>query len=315
MERQSINRPDIVAAPGQIGPISKIAFLANLWPVRLVAYLGALMLVTVLTKLVSLPLVPAATSPAYESIVTVRNLLQAVAMIAAYSFLASKLESRSVTETAIRGAATSFFRGLVIGIGLIVSAYAVMYGLGGAEFRAGTTGASGIVMGLLKAGVIGTLEELAFRLILFRILQHMSGTLVGVLISASLFGLAHIGNPGATPLAMTFLAVEMGVFLALVYVLTRSLWVVAGSHMGWNFALGFVFGNEVSGLESPNAIMVTTLRGPDLLTGGAFGPEGSIVTLVVSLVAISVAAWLIARRNLWQPFKLELRARPSPANI
>ena len=314
MDRQSINKPDIVAAPEQIVARSKIAFLTNLWPVRLIAYLGALMLVVVLTKLVSLPLVPAASSPAYESIVTVRNLLQAIAMIAAYSFLASKLESRNVTETAIRGAATSFLLGLAIGLGLIVSAYVAMYGLGIAEFRAGT-GASDIVMAILKPGVVGTLEELVFRVILFRILQHVSGTFVAVLISASLFGLAHIGNPGATPLAMTFLTVEMGVFLALIYVLTQRLWVVAGSHMGWNFALGFVFGSDVSGLESPNAMMATTLRGSDLLTGGAFGPEGSIVTLVVSLVAISVTVWLIVRRNLWQPAKFELRARPSPANI
>ena len=314
MEPQSINGPDIVAAREQIGPRSKTAFLTNLWPVRLIAYLGALMLVVVLTKLISLPLVPAPSSPAYESIATVRNLLQAVAMIAAYSFLASKLESRNATETAIRGATTSFLRGLVIGVGLIVSAYMAMYGLGVAEFRAGT-GASDIVMAILKPGVVGTLEELVFRVILFRILQHMSGTFVAVLISASLFGLAHIGNPGATPLAMTFLTVEMGVFLALMYVLTQSLWVVAGCHMGWNFALGFVFGRNVSGLDSPNAMLVTTLRGPDLLTGGAFGPEGSIVTLAVNLVAISVAIWLIARRNLWQPVKFELRARPLPASI
>jgi len=270
------------------------------------------MLVVVFTRLVSLPLVPAASAPAHEAIATVRNLLQTVAMIAAYSFVASRLESRKVTETAIRGATTAFLLGLAMGVGLIVSAYVAMYGLGIAEFRAGT-GVSGIVMAILKPGVVGTLEELVFRVILFRILQHMWGTFVAVLISASLFGLAHIANPGATPLAMTFLAVEMGVFLALVYVLTQSLWVVAGSHMGWNFALGFVFGSDVSGLESPNAMMVTTLRGSDLLTGGAFGPEGSIVTLVVSLVAISVAAWLIARRNLWQPAKFELRAGPSPA--
>lgn len=314
MERQSINEPDTITAREQIGGHSKIAFLTNLWPVRLIAYLGALMLVVVFTKLVSLPLVPAASSPAYESIVTVRNLLQAVAMIAAYSFLASKLESRNVTETAIRGATTSFLRGLAIGVGLIASAYVTMYGLGVAEFRAGT-GASDIVVAILKPGVVVTLEELVFRVILFRILQHMSGTFVAVLISASLFGLAHIGNPGATPLAMTFLAVEMGVFLALMYVLTQSLWIVAGCHMGWNFALGFVFGSDVSGLESPNSMMVTTLRGPDLLTGGAFGPEGSIVTLVVNLVAISVAVWLIARRNLWRRVKFKLRARPSPENI
>ncbi len=274
MKQDETEAPGAVEMHTQIAAPVTISSLGDLWVVRLLVYLGALMLVVVLTKLLSLPFVPAPSAPAYEPIVTARNILQAVAMIALYAFLVQKLERRKASEMTIHGAVTSLLSGIAMGLGLIVLAYFVMYGLGIAQFQPGN-GLSGIGTAILKPAVIGTLEELVFRVILFRIFQHMSGTLVAVVFSASLFGLAHIGNPGATPLALTFLSIEMGVFLALVYVLTRSLWVVAGSHMGWNFALGFVFGSDVSGLETSSAIISTTLEGPALLTGGAFGPEGS----------------------------------------
>jgi uncharacterized protein len=280
----------------------------HFWPVRLIVYLGALLLIVVLTKLASLPLVPAPSSPTYEKVVTVRNLLQALAMIAVYTYLVRKLEHRNADETALRGSFISLLTGVVMGIGLIAITFLVLYGLGIAKFQPGV-GLSGIATAILKPAVIGTLEELVFRVILFRILQHMSGTLIAVAVSSTLFGIAHWGNPGATPFAIAFLSIEMGVLLALLFVLTRSLWMVAGSHMGWNFALGSVFGSDVSGLETSSSILATTLQGPDLLTGGAFGLEGSIVTLGISLVAILITARLIVLRNLWMPAKIELRER------
>jgi uncharacterized protein len=288
-----------------------ISSLPRFWPVRLMIYLGAMVLVVILTKVASVPLVPAPSSPAYEPIVTVRNILQAAAMIAVYSFLVRKIERRNARETAIHGAGMSLLSGVAIGSGLIATVYGIMHGFGVAQFDTGN-GLSNIVTAILKPAVVGTLEELVFRVILFRLFQSMFGTLAAVGVSALLFGLAHSANPGATPLALAFLSIEMGVFLALVFTLTRSLWAVAGLHMGWNFALGSIFGSDVSGLESSNAMIATTLKGPTFMTGGAFGPEGSIITLCVSIIAIVVTIWLIARRGAWQPLKWEMRASHLP---
>lgn len=306
MKRQEKDRP--VAATMQAGTEapSMVTTLTEYWPVRLIVYLGALMLVVILTKLLSMPFVPAPSSPTYEPLVTARNILQAAAMIAVYSFLVRKLEHRQVHETALRSAAPALLSGLIIGSGLIAAAYLVLYALGVADFRPGT-GLTGLTTAILKPAVIGTLEELVFRVILFRVLQNMVGTLAAVVVSASLFGFAHLGNPGATPIAVAFLTVEMGVFFALVYAFTQNLWVVAASHMSWNFTLGFIFGSDVSGLESTSGLILTTFKGPALLTGGSFGPEGSVITLGVSLIAILVTVWLIARGHLWQPAKFELR--------
>lgn len=282
--------------------------LTEMWPVRLSIYLGALVLVVIATKVLTTPLVPAAPSPLHETIATVRNILQAIVMLAVYSLLVRWMEHRPASEIFTRPAAAFLLSGIVIGSGLIALAYAILFGLGVARFSAGT-GLTGLTVAVLMPAVVGILEELVFRVILFRILQRIGGTFAAVFVSAILFGLAHAGNPGATPLAMACLTVELGVFLALIFTLTESLWMVAGVHMSWNFAQGFVFGSDVSGLQSSTGIMRTSLDGPDWLTGGAFGLEGSIITLGVSVMSILIAALLIARRRLWQGRKFEVRAK------
>lgn len=282
--------------------------LKQWWPARLVIYLGALLLIASLAKLVTNPFIPTAPSPMHEALATIRNVVQAIVMIAAYSLLVKRIECRQASEIDLAHAAKLLLGGPLIGAFMVVFIFAILLGLGVAHFQSGT-GFEGIAIAALKPSVIGTLEELLFRVILFRILQHMGGTLAAVLVSSSLFGLAHAGNPGATPLAMAFLSIELGVFLALVYVVTRSLWMIAAIHMSWNFTQGFIFGSDVSGLDSSHSVLFTTLDGPALLTGGTFGLEGSIVALGVCLIPIVALLFHIRRRALWYPAKLEFRAR------
>ena len=69
-----------------------------------------------------------------------------------------------------------------------------------------------------------------------------------------------------------------GAFLALGYLTTRQLWLPIGLHIGWNFFEGVVFGFPVSGTET-YSLLITNMVGPDLWTGGPFGPEAGIVVL------------------------------------
>ena len=97
--------------------------------------------------------------------------------------------------------------------------------------------------------------------------------------------------------------------LALAYVLTRNIWLAVGVHMSWNFTQGYVFGVEVSGVSQPYSMLKTALSGPDLLTGGSFGPEASILSLGVSAVASVVLVVLILRKHEWQAARFRLRQR------
>lgn len=104
----------------------------------------------------------------------------------------------------------------------------------------------------------------------------------GVIISSAVFGLFHIRNPSATWLSAggIFFA---GIYLAYAYIRTKQLWLSIGLHIGWNFFEGVVFGFPVSGLDI-YALTRIQVHGPELWTGGAFGPEAGLIVLPALLV-------------------------------
>jgi membrane protease YdiL (CAAX protease family) len=107
---------------------------------------------------------------------------------------------------------------------------------------------------------------------------------------AGLFGVMHLGNPGANALAAVNIAAA-GFMLGLPYVLTGELAAPIGLHVGWNLFQNMVFGFPVSGIEPKGAtIFSVDQTGPALWTGGTFGPEGSLIGL--SAVGVGCAAIL-----------------------
>ena len=87
-----------------------------------------------------------------------------------------------------------------------------------------------------------------------------------------------------------------GVLLAAVFMLTRRLWMVIGVHTAWNFAEGGIFGASVSGGEA-HGILASHFHGPDVLTGGAFGPEASIVAVLICFGTGAAFLWLASKRG------------------
>lgn len=114
----------------------------------------------------------------------------------------------------------------------------------------------------------------------------------GVVISSAVFGILHLGNPNATwvSAAGIFFA---GLYLAYGYTRTKQLWLPIGLHIGWNFFEGVVFGFPVSGLDI-YALTRINVHGPELWTGGAFGPEAGLIVLP-SLVVGGVLIWLYTK--------------------
>jgi len=105
-----------------------------------------------------------------------------------------------------------------------------------------------------------------------------------VIIASILFSLLHVLNPYAswTSLIGIFLA---GVFLGYGYTRTRQLWLPIGLHIGWNFFEGVVFGFPVSGTIN-YTLIDTVVNGPELWTGGSFGPEAGLVILLALLLGV-----------------------------
>lgn len=225
-----------------------------------------------------------------------------------YTKLAGWLEGRRVTEFERQDAVSRCSAGFLFGIIVIAVSMGIMFAAGAATFGLGhhfVMSSSTIVPVL----VVPVLEELIFRGVLFRILEEMFGTLIGLIVSSLLFGMAHLFNDNASMLAASFLSIELGALLAVAYIATRSLWLPIGLHAGWNFALGNIFGAADSGTVVPG-LLETRASGHPLLTGGAFGPEASIITLAVSVLVLIPLIRHARLKGHWRAAAKSMTASP-----
>ncbi len=230
---------------------------------------------------------------------TALMLLGTIATIAvvhvAYLLYVHHIEGRAVTEFAPTGALRELGLGTVVGAALFSLVILVLlaggwYGIGGVNPW------SVAIPPLLMAAVAAYVEELVVRGILFRNLEELLGSWIALAATALLFGLAHLGNPNATISGAVAIALEAGVLLAAAFMLTHRLWLAIGIHFAWNFVQGGIFGIPVSGAAS-EGILRGELHGPELLTGGRFGVEGSAVAVVVCLAAAAILLVMAIRRG------------------
>jgi hypothetical protein len=204
-------------------------------------------------------------------------------------------ERRAVEELALRPGVRWVGLGIALGFGLFVAVYAVLTAMGVATW-AGFQGFSGMGPMLLMAVMSGVGEELAIRGVLFRVVEDSVGTTAALVVSAVIFGLLHAANPGATLVSTVGIMLEAGVMLAGAYAWSRNLWLPIGLHFAWNFTEGGVFGAAVSGGAGKGLVAVAlSPHAGALITGGAFGPEASVVTIVFG--AILAAVFIIAARR------------------
>jgi uncharacterized protein len=295
--------PPAAAPPAPAQPHKGRNWLENLshWAiVRIVIYVLVIICALVITKLATAPFIPAAPSPLHAPLLITANLGSAVLLLCAYALAVKGVERRAASEVDPRSGALPFLVGSVLGAGLMASVFLILWKLGLARFLPGT-GAAGLAGILAASFATAVLEELLLRAIVFRIVEQAAGTSAGLVFSAVLFGLLHAINPGATPFSSAAIALEAGVLLAVAFVITRSLWLPIGIHMSWNFVQGGLFGAQVSGFAPSHSLVRTVLDGPTILTGGAFGPEASVVSMGVCTLASIAFAVLILRRSEWRP--------------
>lgn len=225
-----------------------------------------------------------------------RLALQVVPALLAYLIVVRGIERRRLRELAWRDLPAYGAGGLLLGFGVISIAVGVLW-LAGSYHVIGTNAHVDWAGGLLVAGVgAGVGEEIVTRGVLFRMLEEGLGTWWALLASAAFFGAMHLGNPGASTWSSVAIMIEAGLLLALVYQVTRSLWASIGLHLAWNVAEGTLYGVAVSGNDARGWLR-STLTGPDWLTGGAFGMEASVVTVMVCLVPSTVLLAIALRRG------------------
>lgn len=139
-------------------------------------------------------------------------------------------------------------------------------------------------------------EEMIFRGIIFRQIDERWNTRTALIVSALLFGFIHLPNNGATWWSSLAIAIEAGLMLGAAYKWSGSLWLPIGIHWAWNFTQGNVFGASVSGNVAGGSLLEMQVNGPDIITGGDFGPEASIVAVTLGIIYTLVFLFTRNRR-------------------
>ncbi|TVT54660.1 CPBP family intramembrane metalloprotease [Amycolatopsis rhizosphaerae] len=219
----------------------------------------------------------------------------AVLSLLAYAWVVRWTEHRAPVEVAVAGAGAALGRGALIGVGMFAAVIANIAFVGGYRVIGwGSVAGAVALFGFMAAAAVT--EEVVFRGVLFRIVEGRIGTWAALALTGVLFGLSHVFNPNATLWSTIAIAVEAGGMLAAAYAATRNLWVPIGLHFAWNFAEGAIFGTDVSGKSAPEGLLRSVMSGPTALSGGEFGPEASLYTLVAGL-AVTAGFLRLARRR------------------
>jgi membrane protease YdiL (CAAX protease family) len=224
------------------------------------------------------------------------QLLSAALCMAAYAWYVRKVERRAVAELSVAGAGRELGIGTAIGAGLILLSV-------GAIYAAGSFGITGqapwsVMLKPFADLLLGALlEELLFRGIVFRIAEKSLGSLLALGVSAVVFAAVHMPNDNSTVLALAITAVA-GVMFSAAYMATRRLWLPIGIHFAWNFMSEAVFSLPTSG-HPASGLLQGRLSGPDWLSGGAYGIEGSLLTLAVIGATTFGLLALALRRGQW----------------
>jgi uncharacterized protein len=229
----------------------------------------------------------------------VEALLLVAAVLATYYACVRALERRPVTELGRTGAFAETLYGGLLGTLLFSVVILLLVLLGIAQVGRGASAAM-LVYPFAAAVLAGVWEETLFRGVLFRIIEERFGSWIALAFSAAFFGGVHGLNAGATLVSDLAIALEAGVLLGAAYMYSRRLWLPIGLHIGWNFTEGGIFGTSVSGGQA-HGLLATVLQGPDLLTGGKFGPEASLVAVIVCFALGALFCAFAARRGRLLP--------------
>ncbi len=197
-----------------------------------------------------------------------------------------------------------YLRGLLVGVLMLASAVGISAILGYIAFEEGNpqtqgfTALGGVSILFLGWMVQGAAEELLTRGWLLQVIGSRYHPVVGVLLSSLLFALLHGLNPNVSVIGLLNIFL-FGIFAALYTLYEGGLWGIFSIHSAWNWAQGNLFGFEVSGLEKVGNTAINLMEvGPDVITGGPFGPEGGLAATIVLLISCGLVLLASQRQKI-----------------
>jgi membrane protease YdiL (CAAX protease family) len=228
-----------------------------------------------------------------------RNLLKGLfvsaSCIFSYIIFFKKYDKRAITEFSTKGLVKNIILGTLIGFILQSLAILVIY-LNGSYSVIAINPVSFILVPFVIMFTVSIIEEILVRGIIFRIIEEKLGTYISLAISGILFGVLHLANPNSTLLSSLCITFA-GFLLGAAFIYSRNLWFPIALHFAWNFTQSGIFGAITSGNEKTNSLLNARIQGSEIITGGEFGPEGSIQATLICLIAATILLVLSHKEN------------------
>lgn len=242
---------------------------------------------------VSIPIyIPIVLKRVNPDIFWLSELIQLVVVTSTVFIACRFLDRRSISSLGLKWnqwALIDILTGLLITFLMMGLIFFIEYSSGWLKFegftwqKQPTSSVTTAMFGMLILFIlVGWNEELLFRGYRLQNLRDGLPSMWAYLVSAAWFGIVHLANPNANWTSAVGILLA-GIFLALPVFMTGQLWLSIGLHIGWNLFEGPVFGFPVSGLTTYTLTKIS-VSGPDLFTGGAFGPESGLILLPAILI-------------------------------
>ncbi len=229
------------------------------------------------------------------------NAVVSLVALGAYWLLYRFYEKRRITELSFKRLGRNVGMGLLLGFVLQSLTILVIY-LAGGYAVLDINPVHFLIVPFAAGLYAGIVEEVLFRGILFRIMEEKTGSYLALGISALIFGGLHLANPNSSIFMALAIAIQAGLLLGAAYILTRNLWFPIAIHFAWNFTQSGIYGASTSGTTTTYTLLSSQIEAHPLITGGAFGPEGSLQATAFCLVATIGLLIMSHRRNQIIPF-------------
>ena len=258
--------------------------------------------IIVINQLLILPLMPIFNDSLEEifSFSGTSNLVSEVLSLFLSIFLMTKISKLKIEQLGFTkdNIVFSYLKGALFGILQIFSVFFIIFGLKAIDvYYAGNIN----ILLLIKVFIFfvfqGLFEEILFRGYLMPFFSKVIGIKFTIILLSFLFTCIHLLNPNLNIVGLVNIFLS-GVTFSLIYYYTGNLWIVGAMHTLWNFILGFIVGSQVSGIDTYNSIFFSIPVGnKDLISGGEFGFEASIIETILELAISLFAIYLIKKEK------------------
>lgn len=233
------------------------------------------------------------TSLSKDSKNVLKGILVSAAVISSYIIFFKRYEKRPVTEFTAN--TQNFAWGIVIGFILQAIIVLIMY-FNHSYTIISINPITVVLIPFITMITVAVIEEILVRGLIFRMLEKNFGTYLSLSFSSLLFGILHLINPHVS--FLSFLCITAaGFMLGSAFIYRRNLWFPISIHFAWNFTQSGIFGAVTSGNEKISGLINAKIQGAIVITGGEFGPEGSIQATVVCILTSALFLFLSHRKN------------------